>query len=101
MGLMRKATSDIKMWEGRELERAYKEAPLPLKMPQLLMESTGGGVNDWLPADKLDLSSTIPLGSSTTTFLPWKPADPHFEHAWFLQASLWDGADPPLEEEDT
>merc|ERR1719424_757053 len=82
--LIRRATSELKVWEGRELERAYLEAEVGSKTPQLLKENEHG-LTEWMPTKK-DVTPIVRRGSKAE-LLPWKPGDPGFEHAWFLQAA--------------
>lgn len=92
MKLVQRATSELKIWEGRELERAYLEAPLGTKTPLVLHESgDAAGTNEWTPTD----ASIMPIvrrRDCAVELLPWKPADQSYEAAWFLEAPPWNNA---------
>lgn len=71
--LIAQATSELKKWEGRELERAHLEAPEHTKVPQVLREGT------WKTA-RLEILSF----KEQTSVRPWSSNDEHYEKAFHL-----------------
>lgn len=84
--LASRATSELKMWEGRELERAYDEASMDSKRPQAL-HSGADGCHEWGPTmpEVMGAVDGVQTQGPPIEVLPWKSTDPLFEEAWFLQ----------------
>jgi hypothetical protein len=76
MQLIRRATSELKRWEGKELEQAYREVEEDAKKPQILLTDFENGCDkQWAPIENMDDIKKV---------CPWLPQDPGFEKPWLL-----------------